>query len=165
MDRGEVVPKSTAYLLDSLLIALFGLQHSLMARPFFKARIAHLPERSLYLIATSAALAILMLLWQPLPSLVWQLPAAVSLGSAAGLALVAWAVATLDARAFLGLHPAPPGLRTSGPYRYFRHPIVIGTLLILWSVPRMSEGHLLFSAGMTIYAVVGTIFESRDLRR
>ena len=94
---------------------------------------------------------------------IWDFPQALAAGQMAGLALIGWAVVTLDARAFFGLRPAPPGLRSTGLYRGMRHPILFGTFLVLWAVPQMTGGHLLFSAAMTIYGIIGTAFETRDL--
>ena len=172
IDQGPITEPGTAIAIDLGLILLFGLQHSLMARPAWKRRIAHwIPERSAYLLATTLVLAILFMAWRPLPALVWQLPRFIALGQLLGALLATWAVITLDARAFLGLRPQPSGLRTTGPYRYgvhhqwARHPIMLGTLLALWCAPTMTQGHLLFSASMTIYAILGTILESRDLNR
>lgn len=165
VDRGPVVSRGSAYVVDLALIAVFGLQHSVMARPWWKARFGQLaPERPLYLLATSTAIGLLIWFWRPLPVSIWDFPQAVTIGQIAGLALIGWAVAALDARAFFGLRPAPPGLRLTGPYRWMRHPIFLGTILVLWVVPKMTEGHLLFSAAMTVYGIIGTVFETRDLK-
>ena len=169
IDRGPQSSRDTAMMIDLALIALFGLQHSGMARRAWKQAAQgigrYIPERSAYLLATTLALAVLFAFWKPLPLTVWEIPPAVMLGQIVGLVLIGWAVATLNAHAFLGLQPQPPGLQTGGPYRWMTHPIMAGTLLVLWCVPRMSQGHLLFSAAMTVYAVAGTALESRDLAR
>ena len=170
VDLGLPGERGLAFTIDVALVLLFGLQHSVMARPAFKRRIeTFLPSRAVYLVGTAVALAILFAAWRPLQGIIWQLPSSVALGQAGGLMLVTWAVAALDARAFLGLRLPPMGLQTTGPYRFrhplLRHPIMIGTVLVLWCVPKMTEGHALFSAAMTVYAVIGTMFESRDLAR
>ncbi|MEA2645453.1 MAG: methanethiol S-methyltransferase [Chloroflexota bacterium] len=169
--------------LDLVLLALFGAQHSLMARPGFKAAIGRVvpehAERSTYVVAASAVLGLAMLLWRPLPQVVWNVDG--------GLAVIAYlvflgGVVIAAAGTFMINHFHLLGLRqawfhargeplTDVPfqqralYRYVRHPIMLGLLLMFWATPRMTMGHALFAAGMTVYILVGTWFEERQLRR
>lgn len=163
------------------LLAGFGLQHSLMARPAFKARwtrvVPESLERSTYVLFAGVALWLLLWGWRPLPATVWVVegPAAtlllaVSLG---GWLWMFAAVAMIDMFALLGVRQGwaalqnrafePVGFQTPGFYRYVRHPIMTGFLVAFWATPEMSVGHLLFAAGMTAYVLVGVLLEERDL--
>lgn len=167
-----------AALIDLALIAGFGLQHSGMARQGVK-RALRLPpgwERAAYVLASSLVLILICALWQPLAGRVWAtgplVGAGLSVLGAAGLALAGLAAMAIDAPALLGLRQA--GVAT-GPgqtaftvprlYRLVRHPIYLGTLVALWAVPRMSTGHLLFSAALSLYTLIGLRLEERDLHR
>jgi protein-S-isoprenylcysteine O-methyltransferase Ste14 len=170
---------------DALLISLFGVQHSVMARRGFKqwwTRIVpELVERSTYVVASSLVLAALMAFWQPIAAPVaWRVegPLAGLLWAGFGLGWATAAISTflLDhfelfglRQAFTGLlgrpAPATAQLRTPLFYRHVRHPLYLGFLITFWSVPVMTAGHLLFSTGMTAYILVGIAFEERDLVR
>lgn len=168
--------------LDLGLIALFGLQHSVMARPAFKqwmlAKVpAHL-QRAVYLIASSIVVALLILLWQPLPAMVWQVQDDLSamliwMLYGFGWLLLLAATFMIDHFELFGLSqpirewrglPAPQNeFRTAWLYRYMRHPIYTGWLVIFWATPLMSVGHLLFALGMSAYILIGIAYEERDL--
>lgn len=168
--------------IDLGLIALFGLQHSVMARQGFKRWLAtmmpvHL-HRAVYVLASSIMLLPLILLWQPLPDIVWQysdpVPVALLwLAYATGWLLLVASTFMIDHfelfglaqpfRDWRGLPPAKDEFRTSYLYRYVRHPIYSGWLVIFWATPQMSAGHLLFAIGMTAYILVGIAYEERDL--
>lgn len=182
VDSGPVGTPAVAVAVDLGLLALFGLQHSLMARRGFKAWLhAALPaeiERSVYLLATCAALALLFALWQPLPApLLWDLQAPVAVGLVwalwgLGWGLAMWSTFLLDHAELFGLRQSlnrpsstPAGLRTPGVYRWVRHPLYLGMLLGLWATPRMSAGHALLAGGLTVYVLIGMAFEERDLVR
>jgi protein-S-isoprenylcysteine O-methyltransferase Ste14 len=172
---------AAAVIIDLVLISLFGLQHSAMARPWFKARVmAALPpafERCTFVHAANFALLALIVLWQPIPFMVWDLPfpyrAILWSAFAAG-----WIILLLGALSFglfdlLGVsqmrawyrgEPSPvPRLKTGLLYTVFRHPMYVGVLLAIWATPRMTAGHLLLAVGMTIYVVIGMRYEERDL--
>ena len=182
VDAGRSATLSEALCVDVLLLALFGIQHSVMARQSFKrwwTRIVPQPvERSTYVLATSLVLALLFWQWRPIPAIAWRI-------ESAGAAQLLWAVfwlgwALVLASTFLinhfelfGLHQvfarltgrAMPASQFRTPlfYRYVRHPLYLGLLLSLWSAPVMTAGHLLFSAGLSAYIFVGIAFEERDL--
>lgn len=168
--------------IDLGLIALFGLQHSVMARPGFKrwfTRFAppHL-ERAVYVFATCPVLLAVLLFWQPLPGTVWRSEDSLvtlllwALYGAGWLLLVA-ATYMIDHFELFGLaqawrhwrrKPVPAeNFRMAYAYRYVRHPIYVGWLTIFWATPQMSAGHLLFAAGMSAYILVGMLCEERDL--
>lgn len=171
-----------AIAVNLLLIALFGVQHSVMARPGFKTTLnrAWHPavERSLYVLITSLVLIILMAFWQPLPALVWSADASwlrtvLWILFGAGWAMVFVTTWLLNHFELFGLQqawldftgkPQPPAtFRTPLFYRWIRHPLYTGFLLAFWAIPTMSWGHLLFAAGMTAYILIAIRYEERDL--
>lgn len=179
IDGKATLPAGQAAVIDLLLIAGFGLQHSGMARRAFKRRLTRvLPEpveRSTYVLTSSLTVILLCLLWQPIPAPVWRVasaPAAAALMAlgAAGLVLAAQASFAIDHFALFGLRQSgvvrgqgAQGFITPGAYGHVRHPIYLGTLILLWAVPVMSMGHLIFSLGLSIYTVIGAMLEERDL--
>ena len=169
---------------DVLLLVLFALQHSVMARPSFKARWTRIvpvaAERSTYLLATGLVLAPLLLMWQPMPAIVWSVEAPVLRASLFGIALLGWAY--LFAASFainhfelFGLQQVYQVLRqrplTQAPfrerwmYRFDRHPIMTGILIGIWVTPTMTVDHLVFAIGFTLYIWIGVYFEERSLQR
>ncbi len=181
VDSGPAVPLTEAVVVNLALVGLFGLQHSLMARPWFKERWTRLVpepvERSTYVLLAGVALVVLMWGWRPLPGVVWEIEGV--------LAWVLWAVylggwlfmlaATemIDGDHLMGLRqvreyrdgrdPEPIEFQTPAAYRYVRHPIMTGFLVAFWVTPRMTVGHLLFAAAATVYILVGVTLEQRDL--
>lgn len=186
-----VVPKSvdsgiTHSLGDPLvvnlaLLGLFGLQHSVMARSWFKARwtrvVPEPMERSTYVLAASLSLVVLFVGWRPLPGVIWKVDGVPALvlwgGYLGGWLLLFWAVYMIDADDLLGLRQVrayrdsrevtPLKFQTPALYRYIRHPIMTGFLLAFWITPHMTVGHALFAGGMTVYILVGVHLEERDL--
>ncbi len=170
--------------LDVLLLLTFALQHSLMARPSFKARWTRLipaaAERSTYVLATGLVLAPMLALWQPMPNVVWLIEAPILRWCVLGVALAGWAY--LFAASFAINHFELFGLQqvyqtvrghplTEAPfqerwmYRFDRHPVMTGVLIGLWVTPTMTLDHLLFAAGSTLYVWIGVSFEERSLQR
>lgn len=167
---------------DCALIALFGLQHSGMARPAFKRVwtqfVPPAVERSTYVLLSNAALIVLLWLWQPLPRVIWDLtntPAEWPIWFVAGLGgiIVLAASFQLDHWQFMGLRqvrdfavrresPESP-FETPGLYRFIRHPLMAGLLLVLWATPFMTVSRLLFNAGLTGYSLLALRWEERDL--
>jgi len=185
VDSGAGVPWVEGVAIDLLLVALFGVQHSVMARRGFKqwwTRFVPPPlERSTYLLATCAALALLFVFWVPIEAPVaWRVehPAGVALLwtlFASGWLLALASTFLIDHFELFGLkqvfarlaqREAPePRFRTPLFYRYMRHPLYTGLLLTFWSVPVMTAGRLLFALGCTAYVLIGIAFEERDLLR
>ena len=146
-----------AGVMDLGLIALFGVQHSAMARR---------AARPLYVWASAAALSALCLLWQPIPDLLWQLPRAALLFQAAGIAIAVYAVKVMRPLELIGLKQgAAAAFATPSIYNYIRHPIYAGFLLAIWATPRVSIGRLLFNVAFTAYVLIGIHFEERGLVR
>ena len=184
IDVGPATPTLEAAAVDILLLALFGFQHSIMARPGFKAALTRFwppaVERSLYVAATAAVLVLLFLLWRPLPELLWAIEAEwarVLILTVAALGWVAVLISTFLISHFqlFGLHQiwadlrqkTMPDMAFKKPlfYKLVRHPIYTGFLLAFWFTPDMSQGHLLFAVGMTIYILIGIRYEERDLKK
>lgn len=182
--RGAPLGEGAAALVDLALVSLFGLQHSVMARPGFKRVWTRIvppaAERATYVMASSAVLVVLLLAWQPVPAIVWRidvpvLRALVNAGFAAAVIVLVVASFHVDHLQLFGLRQAlrplalvaapVAGLRERGFYRFVRHPIQAGWIALFWCTPTMSVGHLLLAVAMTAYAIVGTHHEERDLAR
>lgn len=178
------VPPGQALAVDLALIALFGVQHSAMARAPFKAWLARwLPaaaERSAYVLASSVALAAVFLSWQSIPIAIWNHNDGWKHVVLMALFWTGWAMVL--ASSFLidhfdlfglrqvtlylrGVPYTPVPFRESWVYRRVRHPLMASFLVAFWATPRMTVGHLVFALGMTVYILVGVRFEEADLAR
>ena len=182
IDAAAVVPFDEALLVNVGLLVLFGLQHSGMARQSFKrwlhARFSRCLERSTYVLASSIAIVLVMLFWQPMGGVVWAIDGAV-LGTFiytvyfVGWALMFYATFLINHfelfglkqvwAAYLGGHCWEPELKTPGLYRHVRHPIYLGWLLVIWASPVMTVTHLVFASGMSLYTLFSIQLEERDL--
>ena len=182
VDKGPSAPFGVAVAINVALIALFGLQHSVMARPAFKKRwtqiVPHSAERSVYVLAASAALIILFWFWRPIDTVVWD---AGSGGLASFLMILFWVGwVTILLSTFLinhfelfGLQQAwfnlrgrqapAPEFRQPLLYKFVRHPLYLGFFLAFWATPRMTTGHLLLAAGMSVYMLIAIRHEEHDL--
>ena len=183
VDRGgPAADIGMAVAIDIGLIALFGLQHSVMARKGFKrawTRMVPEPiERSAYVLFASAALILMFLLWRPIPGTVWTISSSAGIAAMMVLFFVGWLIVLVST--FLINHFELFGLRqvwshASGHeipapvfrepffYRLVRHPIYAGFVLAFWAAPTMSYGHALLAAGMTVYILIAIRYEERDL--
>jgi protein-S-isoprenylcysteine O-methyltransferase Ste14 len=184
IDDGLAAPLALALAIDSGLLLLFGLSHSLMARDGFKRALARIQppelERSTYTLVSGATLGLTFWQWRPLSAVFWDLSGTVAgyflLGmSLAGFALaVAGFLAVGNTRLYglqqawryaRGEPQAEEALVVSGVYRWLRHPLYAGFVLGCWAGPVMSHGRALFAAGTTLYILIGMRFEARDLER
>lgn len=185
VDIGAGAPMAVALGIDLLLLTLFGIQHSVMARRGFKRRWTRLVppavERSTYVVATCVVLALMFWFWVPVTApVVWQVEdqaAAALLWTVFGLGWVLVLVSTFLINHFelFGLQQVfarlkgrvLPQARFGTPllYRYVRHPLYLGLLLGFWSVPVMTAGRLVFALGSSAYILIGIAFEERDLLR
>ena len=170
-----------AAIIDVTLVMLFGLQHSVMARPWFKQRVMpRMPEplqRVTYVHMANAALFLLILCWQPIPTEIWNVddtPAREPLWLlfAAGWIILFLGAWSFGIRELLGIDQVmawrdgrrhTPRLKTGFLYRWLRHPMYVGVLLGTWATPRMSVGHLLLALAMTAYVLIAMRYEERDL--
>jgi len=184
MDSMPHLPFLQALVIDLVLLGVFALQHSIMARPWFKAawtRVVPAPvERSTYVLFSSLALLLLYWKWEPLGGVVWNVstPAGVfvvNLLYAAGWLMVLVATFLINHFDLFGLRQVWLYLqgrpytqlrfRTPGPYRFVRHPLYVGWLMVFWSAPLMTSAHLVFAIATTAYIFIAIQFEERDLVR
>ena len=182
IDSGSAGPPVQALIVNLVLMSIFAIQHSVMARPQFKRwwtkLVPRSVERTTYVLLASLALALLLWQWQPMPSVVWQiaepqLAMAVTVLSFAGWLIVLTSTFLINHFELFGLHqvtnnltgramPAPR-FRTPLFYHFVRHPIYLGFIIAFWAAPVMTVGHLLFAAVTTAYIFVGIWLEERDL--
>ena len=189
----QVVPRSIsigpssaplkALLIDLFLVSLFAIQHSIMARPWFKAALEkYWPpaiERSLYVVMSSLALYLLFVFWHPIPTTVWQIENNTLRALVWGTAGIGWisvliSTFLIDHFELFGLRqiwsdwkdePMPnQTFRQPLFYKLVRHPIYTGFLIAFWASPDMTAGHLVFSTAMTVYIFIGIRYEEKDLR-
>jgi protein-S-isoprenylcysteine O-methyltransferase Ste14 len=179
IDTASAASTPRAVVANCALLIMFGLVHSLMARPFFKQGLRRMApaalERSLYILVASMQLAMIVVFWTPLPTPLWTIAArwgmlAVLSLFALGNVLLNWSILSIDPWHFFGLRqvfspaaPAPP-FSMRGPYRHVRHPIQAGLIFALWATPSMTVGHALLAGTLTLYSITATLFlEERDL--
>jgi protein-S-isoprenylcysteine O-methyltransferase Ste14 len=182
IDTGPTDSVWTSLTVDVLLLGVFAVQHSVMARRGFKrwwtGFVPQAVERSTYVLAASLAVALLLWQWRPIPSIVWAVdnPSGRSLLyliSALGWLTLLTSTFLINHFELFGLQQVfkywrgarvePAAFKTPALYKYVRHPLYLGFILAFWATPRMTQGHLLFAAATTAYIFVGIFFEERDL--
>jgi len=183
IDSGQSAAPAEALLIDLLLLGAFAAQHSVMARPGFKAvwtKIVPRPiERSTYVLFSSLLLALICWQWRPFPSPIWDASSSHVLATLlTALFWLGWLLLLLSTfminhfelfglrQVYLrlrGLDCPPPHFVQRALYKVVRHPIMLGFLIAFWATPRMSVGHLVFSIATTGYILVGIALEERDL--
>ena len=182
IDSGRTGPLSEALLIDAALLALFAVQHSVMARPWFKRAwtriVPKAAERSTYVLLSSVALILLFWQWRPIGGVVWSIeqPAvrtALYAICAAGWLLVLASTFLINHFDLFGLRQVYLYLigrdyteikfRTPVLYRHVRHPLYLGWLLAFWSTPVMTMAHLFFAIMTTAYILLAIKFEEKDL--
>lgn len=183
IDAGGIdSPAYIAVAVDMALLAIFALQHSIMARPAFKRAWTkiippHL-ERSVFVLAATACVALLIWQWRPVTDPVWSVSAPTVRVALYALQALGWGTALLSTflinhfelfgltqtfDALMGRAPTEQSFKTPSLYRVVRHPLYLGFIIAFFATPDMSVGHLLFALGGTGYILVGIFFEERDL--
>ena len=182
IDTGPTSPTAEALAVNLLLMTLFAVQHSLMARKQFKQwwtqYVPKAVERSTYVLLASLTLALLFWQWRPMPAIVWQTEQPDVAVTIATLSLVGWVIVftstfLINHFELFGLHQVAsnlagqemptPRFRTPLYYKFVRHPNYLGYIIAFWAAPTMTVGHLLFGAVTTAYIFVGIFLEERDL--
>jgi protein-S-isoprenylcysteine O-methyltransferase Ste14 len=182
IDSGPQSPFTHALAINAALLGVFAVQHSVMARQWFKSawtRIVPTPvERSTYVLFSSVALLLLFWKWQPMGGVIWNVhgstaPLALNALYAVGLLTVLATTFLIDHFDLFGLRQVwlyllgrpytSPGFRMPGPYRYVRHPLYVGWLLTFWAAPVMTSAHLVFAIATTGYILIAIQLEERDL--
>ena len=182
IDSGPQMPFLQALLINSLLLGVFAVQHSVMARPWFKKAWTRLVpetvERSTYFLFSSLALLLLFWLWQPMGGVVWDVAsptvrALLQALCAAGFLTVLVSTFLINHFDLFGLRQVWLHLRgrpythlpfgTPGPYRFVRHPLYVGWLLAFWAAPTMTAAHLVFALMTTGYILAAIQLEETDL--
>ncbi len=182
IDFGPPAPLGRAVLIDLLLLGLFAVQHSVMARPWFKRwltrAVPRALERSTYVLVATLVLALLLWQWRPIPRELYAVTNSVGAILISAISLVGWLAVLLSTfmidhfdlfgirQVLLNYRGIPyrhPEFVQSNFYRHVRHPIMAGFVVAFWATPVMTVGHLLFAAATTGYILVGIQFEERDL--
>jgi methanethiol S-methyltransferase len=175
-------PLMARILIDAGLLSLFALQHSIMARQFFKRTwttvIPAAAERSTYVLFASIALLLLIRFWQPLLGPVWRVDNPAGIMALRVLFFIGWGIVLISTFLidhfelfglkqvwclFMGKEFKTLGFVTPGPYKFVRHPLYLGFVIAFWSTPTMTAGHLFFAIMTTAYILVAIQLEERDL--
>lgn len=183
IDDGATGPAWRALAVDAALLTLFAAQHSVMARPWFKRWwtrfVPPAVERSTYVLASTAAVVLLLWQWQPLPATLWSVGPAWARGVLWAVYALGWVVLLVSTFAvghfdLFGLRQVldrardrrytEPGFREPLVYRLVRHPLMVGFLIAFWAAPDLSVGRLVFAVAGTGYIMVGVRLEEHDLR-
>ncbi len=184
IDTGTAVPLAWALLIDALLLSVFAIQHSVMARQWFKrlwTRMVPQPvERSTYVLVASCALLLLFWQWRPLTAIIWDVRNPTGAILLQGLFWIGWGLVLVSTflvdhfslfgvkqvYTYLKQQPSEPQpFKTPAVYKTVRHPLYLGFIIAFWSTPRMNLGHLFFAIMTTAYIILAIQFEERDLIR
>src|ERR1051325_319458 len=182
IDSGRQSSFLYALAVNSALLGLFAIQHSVMARQWFKSAwtriVPVVVERSTYVLLSSVALILLFWKWQPMGGVIWSIEndygrLALEASYAFGWITVLVSTCLINHFDLFGLRQVwlnllgrpyqALGFRTPGPYRFVRHPLYVGWLLVFWSAPVMTAAHLVFALATTGYILVAIQFQERDL--
>jgi len=182
LDADARAPLATALVVDAVLLTIFALQHSVMARPWFKERWTQIVpwtiERSTFVLFASVALLLLFWQWQPIGVQIWSVDDAFLRALLWTLFGAGWAIVLIVTflinhfdlfglrQVWLPLVGQPYtriGFRTPAPYRVVRHPLYFGFLLAFWMTPAMTLAHLVFAVATTGYILIAIQLEERDL--
>lgn len=182
VDQGPLIGAGPALAIDLALVALFGLQHSVMARQGFKRAWTRIVppalERSVYVVAASLALILLFAFWHPIPATIWRVEGAVGAAILWAICAAGWLIVLLSTflishfelfglkQVYLharGEQPAAPEFRQPFFYRMVRHPLYAGFFLAFWATPHMTVGHVVLAVALSTYMLIAIRYEERDL--
>jgi protein-S-isoprenylcysteine O-methyltransferase Ste14 len=182
IDTGPVVRVEQAIIIDVLLMGLFAVQHSVMARKGFKRWwtqfVSPAVERATYVLFATLALMLLLWQWRPIPTIIWETTDPLAAMALTGLSLFGWIFALAStfminhfelfglrqvANNLMGRETGNMRFKTPMLYKLVRHPIYLGFIIAFWATPVMTVGHFLFAAVTTAYIFVGIMLEERDL--
>jgi methanethiol S-methyltransferase len=182
IDDGEVTSVLEAVVINVVLLSIFAVQHSVMARQSFKRWWTKLVpasvERSTYVLLASLALILVFWQWRPIPTVIWQVNEPLAASALVALSFFGWFIVLLSTflinhlelfgvqqvlNNLVGGKSSTSSLKTPFLYKFVRHPLYVGFIIAFWATPIMTAGHLLFAAVTTAYIFVGIFFEERDL--
>lgn len=185
IDSGVEPSLITAILTNTILLTVFALQHSIMARPSFKKWITTIissaTERSTYILLSSLALLLMYWQWQPITTIVWEAESELLIIVLTGIFFLGWLIVLLStfminhfelfglAQIFDNLknkQTPNPKFQTNYLYKIVRHPLMLGFLIAFWATPTMTVGHLFFALITTVYIFIAVKYlEEKDLRK
>lgn len=185
IDSGKEGPVVWSIVTNALLLSVFALQHSVMARSGFKKWwtpiVGAAIERSTYVLLSSLALILMYWQWKPITRVVWNIENETLTILLTGLFFIGWFIVLLST--FMINHfelfglkqimenyknrlPKSPAFQVNYFYKIVRHPIMLGFLIAFWATPVMTVGHLLFSVTTTLYILIAIKYlEEKDLRK
>lgn len=184
VDSGSVGPVGTAIFVDFLMILIFGIQHTIMARPAFKQWWTQFTpkslERSTFVFIADIIMWVMIWQWRPMEGVIWHVQNAMLANILIGISLLGWVTVLLSSFMInhfelLGIEQVWHGLRGTEPkkmtfklrgfYKHVRHPLMLGFLVFFWVTPYMTASHLFLAATFTIYVLIGIRYEERDLMK
>ncbi len=185
IDSGTETTLFSSILINVVLLSVFALQHSIMARPAFKkwftAIISPAMERSTYILLSSLALMLIYWQWQPITIVVWETDSKIAINILTGIFFLGWLIVLLST--FMINHfelfglaqiidnlknkqTPNPKFQTNYLYKIVRHPIMLGFIIAFWATPKMTVGHLLFTIVTSIYILIAVKYlEEKDLKK
>jgi len=179
IDSGREGAFAASFVMDAVLLGLFAIQHSVMARPKFKEAwtkiVPRVVERSTYVLLASLLLALLMWQWRPLLGIVWEVRNATVALILQIVFFAGWAIVLISTflinhfdlfgvrQVFLYDKYTNLGFRTPVLYKVVRHPIMLGFIIAFWATPKMTLGHLVFAIATTAYILIAIQLEERDM--